>query len=128
MGRGLAAARPIHSTGAPIESSTSSIATAFRRGYFRCRPRRPIRKIAWRTPAAASLLPVPGRDIMVQAGIREAFRCSTSPTRRTRSRSPFSTAAPIDAKTLITGGYWSTYWYNGAIYASEIARGLDCSG
>ena len=25
----------------------------------------------------------------------------------------------------MTGGYWSTYWYNGAIYASEIARGVD---
>jgi hypothetical protein len=32
---------------------------------------------------------------------------------------------PIDAKDLIVGGYWSAYWYNGFIYASEIARGLD---
>jgi hypothetical protein len=32
---------------------------------------------------------------------------------------------PIDAKVLITGGYWSTYWYNGQIYGSEIARGID---
>ena len=32
---------------------------------------------------------------------------------------------PLDAKDLITGGYWSTYWYNGNIYASEIARGID---
>ncbi len=32
---------------------------------------------------------------------------------------------PIDAKDLIVGGYWSAYWYNGLIYASEIARGLD---
>jgi len=32
---------------------------------------------------------------------------------------------PIDPKTLILGGYWSAYWYNGFIYGSEIARGLD---
>jgi hypothetical protein len=32
---------------------------------------------------------------------------------------------PIDAKNLITGGYWSAYWYNGNIYGAEIARGVD---
>jgi hypothetical protein len=32
---------------------------------------------------------------------------------------------PVDAKQLITAGYWSTYWYNGQIYGSEIARGID---
>jgi len=37
----------------------------------------------------------------------------------------FFDRGPIDAKQLITGGYWSTYWYNGNIYGSEIARGID---
>jgi len=37
----------------------------------------------------------------------------------------FFDRGPIDAKTLITGGFWSAYWYNGFVYASEIARGLD---
>jgi hypothetical protein len=32
---------------------------------------------------------------------------------------------PLDAKDLIVGGYRSAYWYNGHIYASEMARGLD---
>jgi hypothetical protein len=32
---------------------------------------------------------------------------------------------PVDAKTLVSGGSWSAYWYNGRIYSSEIARGLD---
>jgi hypothetical protein len=32
---------------------------------------------------------------------------------------------PIDPKTLVLGGDWSAYWYNGNIYGSEIARGLD---
>src|SRR5437667_9883440 len=32
---------------------------------------------------------------------------------------------PIDPNLLVLGGDWSAYWYNGQIYASEIARGLD---
>ena len=32
---------------------------------------------------------------------------------------------PIDAENLVTGGYWSTYWYNGLIYGTGIVRGLD---
>jgi hypothetical protein len=26
---------------------------------------------------------------------------------------------------MVTGGYWSAYWYNGHIYGSEIDRGFD---
>jgi hypothetical protein len=37
----------------------------------------------------------------------------------------FFDRGPLDAKDLILGGYWSAYWYNGHIYASEIARGID---
>jgi hypothetical protein len=37
----------------------------------------------------------------------------------------FFDRGPYDAERLVTAGYWSTYWYNGHIYASEIARGLD---
>ena len=37
----------------------------------------------------------------------------------------FFDRGPLDAAHLITGGVWSAYWYNGRIYASEMARGLD---
>ena len=37
----------------------------------------------------------------------------------------FFDRGPLDAKKLITGGYWSSYWYNGYIYGTEIARGID---
>jgi hypothetical protein len=37
----------------------------------------------------------------------------------------FFDRGPLDAKHLITGGYWSTYWYNGYIYGTEMARGVD---
>ncbi|PYR47884.1 MAG: hypothetical protein DMF95_15460 [Acidobacteria bacterium] len=72
-----------------------------------------------------SLIPVPGRDIMSQAW----YQGGVSVFDFTDSAKPVEIAffdrGPIDAKQLITGGYWSTYWYNGNIYGSEIARGID---
>ena len=72
-----------------------------------------------------SIIPVPGRDIMVQAW----YQGGVSVFDFTDSAKPVEIAffdrGPIDAKQLITGGYWSTYWYNGHIYGSEIARGID---
>jgi hypothetical protein len=72
-----------------------------------------------------SIIPVPGRDLMVQAW----YQGGVSVFDFTDSSKPFEIAyfdrGPIDAKNLITGGYWSTYWYNGNIYGAEIARGID---
>ena len=72
-----------------------------------------------------SLIPVPGRDIEVQAW----YQGGVSVMDFTDPAQPFEIAyfdrGPIDPKMLILGGFWSTYWYNGSIYGSEIARGLD---
>ena len=72
-----------------------------------------------------SLIPVPGRDIEVQAW----YQGGLSVMDFTDPSHPFEIAyfdrGPIDPKTLVLGGDWSAYWYNGSIYASEIARGLD---
>jgi hypothetical protein len=72
-----------------------------------------------------SLVPVPGRDIEVQAW----YQGGISVMDFTDAAHPFEIAyfdrGPIDPKTLILGGDWSAYWYNGYIYGSEIARGLD---
>jgi hypothetical protein len=72
-----------------------------------------------------SLIPVPGRDIMVQAW----YQGGVSIFDFTDSAHPVEIAyfdrGPLDPKQLILGGYWSTYWYNGAIYGSEISRGID---
>jgi hypothetical protein len=72
-----------------------------------------------------SLIPVPGRDIMVQAWYQGGvsvfdFTDSTNPV-----EIAFFDRGPVDPKQLITAGYWSTYWYNGNIYGTEIARGVD---
>jgi hypothetical protein len=72
-----------------------------------------------------SLVPVPGRDIMVQGW----YQGGMSVFDFTDSARPVEIAyfdrGPVDPKELHSGGYWSAYWYNGAIYGSEIARGLD---
>jgi hypothetical protein len=72
-----------------------------------------------------SLIPVPGRDIEVQAW----YQGGVSIVDFTDATHPFEIAyfdrGPIDPKVLVLGGEWSAYWYNGYIYGSEIARGLD---
>ena len=72
-----------------------------------------------------SLIPVPGRDIMVQSW----YQGGVSVFDFTDSAKPVEIAyfdrGPIDAKNLVSGGYWSSYYYNGFIYGAEIARGID---
>ena len=72
-----------------------------------------------------SIIPVPGRDIMAQGW----YQGGVSVFDFTDSSHPVEIAffdrGPIDAQKLITGGFWSAYWYNGYLYGSEIARGLD---
>ena len=72
-----------------------------------------------------SLIPVPGRDIEVQGW----YQGGVSVMDFTDPAHPFEIAyfdrGPIDPKLLVLGGEWSAYWYNGNIYGSEIARGLD---
>ena len=72
-----------------------------------------------------SIVPVPGRDIFVQAW----YQGGVSVIDFTDSANPAEIAyfdrGPIDAKHLVLGGYWSAYWYDGSIYATAIVRGLD---
>jgi hypothetical protein len=72
-----------------------------------------------------SLVPVPGRDIEVQAW----YQGGISVMDFTDASRPFEIAyfdrGPIDPTILVLGGEWSAYWYDGYIYGSEIARGLD---
>ncbi|HKD52411.1 MAG TPA: hypothetical protein VKB90_16510 [Candidatus Acidoferrum sp.] len=72
-----------------------------------------------------SLVPVPGRDIEVQGW----YQGGVSVMDFTDPAKPFEIAyfdrGTIDPKMLLLGGEWSAYWYNGYIYGSEIARGLD---
>jgi hypothetical protein len=74
-----------------------------------------------------SLIPVPGRDIMVQAWYQGGaslvdFTDSSHPVEIGYfDRGPVNGTAP----PLVFGGFWSTYWYNGETYGSELARNFD---
>ena len=72
-----------------------------------------------------SLVPVPGRDIMVQAWYQGGISVFDFTDAAKPVEIGFFDRGPLNAKDLLLGGYWSAYWFNGQIYASEIQRGLD---
>ena len=72
-----------------------------------------------------SLIPVPGRDIEVQAWYQGGVSVMDFTDAAHPQEIAYFDRGPIDPKVLILGGDWSAYWYNGYIYGSEIARGLD---
>ena len=93
------------------------------RGYFKL----PVPQVEQENCVAhnGSIVPVPGRDIFVQAW----YQGGVSVIDFTDSANPVEIAyfdrGPIDAEDLVFGGYWSTYWYRGKIYGTETMRGLD---
>jgi len=72
-----------------------------------------------------SIVPVPGRDIFVQAW----YQGGVSVIDFTDSANPVEIAyfdrGPLHPERMVLGGYWSTYWYDGKIYGTAISRGLD---
>jgi uncharacterized protein (DUF305 family) len=93
------------------------------RGYFKM----PAPQVEQENCVAhnGSIVPVPGRDIFVQAW----YQGGISVIDFTDSANPVEIAyfdrGPIDAEELTVGGFWSAYWYDGLIYGTEIVRGLD---
>jgi hypothetical protein len=72
-----------------------------------------------------SLIPVPGRDIEVQAWYQGGISVMDFTDADHPVEIAYFDRGAIDPNMLVLGGEWSAYWYNGHIYASEIARGLD---
>ena len=72
-----------------------------------------------------SLIPIPGRDVMVQSWYQGGISIFdwTDPTNAVEIA--YHDRGPIDSTKMEMGGSWSVYWYNGVIVNSEIARGLD---
>ncbi|MFG3496333.1 LVIVD repeat-containing protein [Streptomyces sp. NPDC047928] len=72
-----------------------------------------------------SLIPVKGRDIMVQAW----YQGGVSVWEFTDSAKPREIAyferGPATTDRLTTGGSWSAYYYNGYIYSNDMLKGLD---
>ena len=72
-----------------------------------------------------SLIPVPGRDIMVQSWYQGGISVFDWTDPNHAQEIAFFDRGPIDSTRMESGGTWSVYWYNGSLVSSEIARGLD---
>ena len=72
-----------------------------------------------------SLIPIPGRDVMVQAWYQGGISVFDWTDPANPVEIAFFDRGPVDSTKMESGGSWSAYWYNGVIVSSEIARGLD---
>jgi hypothetical protein len=72
-----------------------------------------------------SMLPIPGRDIMVQSWYQGGISVFDWTDATNPIEIAFHDRGPMGVEEPGFGGTWSVYWYNGAIVSSEIARGLD---
>ncbi|HEX5004391.1 MAG TPA: hypothetical protein VFV65_03700 [Gemmatimonadales bacterium] len=72
-----------------------------------------------------SLIPVPGRDIMVQAWYQGGISVFDWTDAAHPKEIAFHDRGPVDSTRMGSGGSWSVYWYNGHMISSEIGRGLD---
>src|SRR5690606_3608192 len=72
-----------------------------------------------------SLIPIPGRDVMVQAWYQGGISVFDFTDPQNPVEIAFHDRGPVHPEHVQMGGSWSVYWYNGLIVSSEIARGLD---
>src|SRR5258706_4581514 len=72
-----------------------------------------------------SLIPIPGRDIMVQSWYQGGISIFDWTDPAHPKEIAFFDRGPVDGTQMGNAATWSAYWYNGHIYSSEIGRGLD---
>ena len=72
-----------------------------------------------------SLIPIPGRDVFVQAWYQGGISVFDWTDASDPVEIAFHDRGPVNPERMEMGGSWSVYWYNGVIVSSEIARGLD---
>ncbi len=72
-----------------------------------------------------SLVPIPGRDIMIQGWYQGGISLFDFTDTHNPVEIAYHDRGPVDATRMRSAGSWSVYWYNGVIVSSEIARGLD---
>jgi len=72
-----------------------------------------------------SLIPIPGRDVMVQAWYQGGISVFDWTDAAHPKEIAFFDRGPVDSTKMASGGSWSVYWYNGVMVSSEISRGLD---
>jgi len=72
-----------------------------------------------------SLIPIPGRDVMVQAWYQGGISVFDFSDSNRPVEIAYFDRGPINGDELVTGGYWSAYWYGQRMYGTGIVRGLD---
>jgi len=72
-----------------------------------------------------SLIPIPGRDVMVQAWYQGGISIFDWTDPKHATEIAYFDRGPVDSTRMGNGGSWSVYWYNGYLVSSEISRGLD---
>ncbi len=72
-----------------------------------------------------SLIPIPGRDVMVQGWYQGGISVFDWTDPQHPVEIAYFDRGPMDSTKLVGAGSWSAYWYNGYIVSSEISRGLD---
>ena len=72
-----------------------------------------------------SLVPIPGRDVMIQSWYQGGLSLFDWTDVAHPEEIAFFDRGPVDSTRMASGGSWSVYWYNGVMVSSEISRGLD---
>ncbi|MEU4773691.1 hypothetical protein [Micromonospora sp. NPDC023644] len=72
-----------------------------------------------------SLIPVLGRDIMVQAWYQGGISVWDFTDSADPKEIAFWERGPLSVDRLTGGGSWSAYYYNGYIYSNDMRKGLD---
>ncbi|MEP3422831.1 MAG: DUF305 domain-containing protein [Erythrobacter sp.] len=72
-----------------------------------------------------SIIPVPGRDLFVQSWYQGGISVMDFTDSSAPQEIAFFDRGPISDEQLVVGGFWSSYWYNGRVYGTEITRGID---
>jgi hypothetical protein len=101
--------------------------TAERKMDFKSYYKLPVAQTATENCVAhnGSLIPIPGRDVMVQAWYQGGISMFDWTDAAHPREIAYFDRGPVDATKLTLGGSWSVYWYNGVLVSSEIQRGLD---
>jgi hypothetical protein len=71
------------------------------------------------------LVPVPGRDIMVQGWYQGGVNVFDFSDPDKPVEIAYFDRGPVSDSALVVGGSWGAYYWNGYIYSSELSRGLD---
>ncbi|WP_203290854.1 LVIVD repeat-containing protein [Maricaulis parjimensis] len=109
--------------GANIVATIGEDGALERRGFFKIPPEQT--GVENCVAHNGTLIPVPGRDIMVQGWYSGGLSVTDFTDPDNIVEIAFFDRGPVDADTLYLAGYWAAYWHNGYIWAPEIVRGLD---